>query len=44
MKCAAIISGDQDLLTLDPLRGIRVVAPSAFWKWESEQAESQIDR
>ncbi|HEV3061861.1 MAG TPA: putative toxin-antitoxin system toxin component, PIN family [Vicinamibacterales bacterium] len=35
-ECAAIISGDQDLLVLDPFRGIRVLAPPAFWKWESE--------
>ena len=35
-ECAAIISGDQGLLVLDPFRGIRVLAPSAFWKWESE--------
>ena len=34
--CAAIISGDQDLLVLDPFRGIRVLTPSAFWKWEAE--------
>ncbi|MEO7276063.1 MAG: putative toxin-antitoxin system toxin component, PIN family [Vicinamibacterales bacterium] len=34
--CAAIISGDQDLLVLDPFRGIHVRAPSAFWKWEAE--------
>jgi predicted nucleic acid-binding protein len=37
--CAAIITGDQDLLILDPFRGIRVLAPSAFWKWESEYKE-----
>jgi putative PIN family toxin of toxin-antitoxin system len=35
-ECAAIITGDQDLLILDPFRRIRVLAPSAFWKWESE--------
>jgi putative PIN family toxin of toxin-antitoxin system len=35
-ECAAIVTGDQDLLTLDPFRGIRVLAPPAFWKWESE--------
>ena len=35
-ECAAIISGDQDLLILNPFRGIHVLAPSAFWKWESE--------
>jgi putative PIN family toxin of toxin-antitoxin system len=33
--CAAIVTGDQDLLILDPFRGIRVITPSAFWKWES---------
>jgi putative PIN family toxin of toxin-antitoxin system len=38
-KCAAIITGDQDLLILDPFRGIRVLAPSSFWKWESEHDE-----
>ena len=35
-ECAAIVSGDQDLLILDSFRGIRVLAPSAFWKWESQ--------
>ena len=34
-ECAAIVTGDQDLLILDPFRAIRVLAPSAFWKWES---------
>jgi putative PIN family toxin of toxin-antitoxin system len=38
-KCAAIVTGDQDLLILDPFRGVRVLAPSAFWKWESEHDE-----
>jgi putative PIN family toxin of toxin-antitoxin system len=32
---AAIVTGDQDLLILDPFQAIRVLAPSAFWKWES---------
>ena len=32
---AAILTGDQDLLVLDPFHGIRVLAPSGFWKWES---------
>ncbi len=36
-SCRAIITGDQDLLILDPLRGIRVLVPSAFWRWESDQ-------
>ena len=34
-ECAAIVTGDQDLLVLDPFQGIRVLAPSGFWKWES---------
>ena len=34
--CAAIIRGDQDLLILDPFRAIRILAPAAFWKWESQ--------
>ncbi len=33
--CDAIVTGDQDLLVLDPFRGIRVISPSAFWRWES---------
>jgi uncharacterized protein len=36
---AAIVSGDHDLLVLDPFRGIRVLTPSAFWKWEFEHEE-----
>ena len=35
-ECAAIVSGDQDLLVLDSFRGIRVLAPSAFWKRETQ--------
>jgi len=38
-KCAAIVTGDQDLLILDPFQGIRVLAPSGFWKWESANDE-----
>lgn len=34
--CVAIITGDQDLLVLDPFRGIHILSPSAFWRWESE--------
>ena len=34
-ECATIVTGDHDLLVLDPFQGIRVLAPSAFWKWES---------
>jgi uncharacterized protein len=39
-ESAAIVSGDQDLLILDPFRGIRVLAPAAFWKWESQYEET----
>jgi len=35
-ECVAIITGDEDLLILNPFRGIQVLAPSAFWSWESE--------
>ena len=35
-KCAAIVTGDQDLLVLDAFQGIRILAPAAFWKWESQ--------
>jgi uncharacterized protein len=38
-ECAAIVTGDQDLLVLDLFRGIRVLTPSAFWKWESANDE-----
>jgi uncharacterized protein len=37
-ECATIVTGDHDLLVLDPFQGIRVLAPSAFWKWESRSA------
>jgi len=35
-ECVAIITGDEDLLILNPFRNIQVLGPSAFWKWESE--------
>jgi putative PIN family toxin of toxin-antitoxin system len=35
--CAAIITGDHDLLALDPFQQVRILAPSAFWQWESEE-------
>jgi putative PIN family toxin of toxin-antitoxin system len=36
-ECIAIITGDQDLLILDPFQAIRLLPPSAFWKWESSK-------
>ena len=34
-ECDATVTGDQDLLVLNPFHGIRVLAPAGFWKWES---------
>lgn len=36
--CVAIVSGDRDLLTLDPFGTIRLLSSSAFWKWEAENS------
>jgi len=36
-RCAAIVTGDQDLLVLDPFQQIRILAPAAFWPWEAAQ-------
>ncbi|MEO7192513.1 MAG: hypothetical protein ABI051_15780 [Vicinamibacterales bacterium] len=36
-QCVAVITGDRDLLVLDPFQQIRILAPSAFWAWEGEQ-------
>jgi putative PIN family toxin of toxin-antitoxin system len=36
-QCSAVITGDQDLLMLDPFQHIRILAPVAFWQWEGEQ-------
>lgn len=38
--CVAVVTGDQDLLVLDSFRDIRILTPSAFWKWESERGIS----
>lgn len=38
--CATIVTGDADLLVLDPFRGIRILAPSAFWKFDSEHEQA----
>jgi putative PIN family toxin of toxin-antitoxin system len=34
-KCDCIVTGDKDLLVLDPFRGIRILAPGAFWAYEA---------
>jgi putative PIN family toxin of toxin-antitoxin system len=36
-RCSTVITGDQDLLVLDPFQHIRILVPSAFWQWEGEQ-------
>ena len=37
--CVGVVTGDQDLLILDPFQGIRILTPSAFWEWESKVGE-----
>ena len=34
-NCRVIVTGDQDLLVLDPFGAIRILAPAAFWPWEA---------
>jgi putative PIN family toxin of toxin-antitoxin system len=41
-ECSAIVTGDQDLLILDPFQGIRVLPPSAFWKWDLESKRDNL--
>jgi predicted nucleic acid-binding protein len=36
-RSEVVIAGDQDLLVLDPFQQIRILTPSAFWRWEGEQ-------
>ena len=38
-ECVAVVTGDRDLLILDPFRGIRVLSPADFWKWEAQYKE-----
>ena len=39
-ECACIVTGDRDLLALDPFGEIRVVAPGAFWMFEAGLAQA----
>ena len=32
-NAAATVTGDRDLLDLDPFHGLRIVAPAAFLGW-----------
>jgi putative PIN family toxin of toxin-antitoxin system len=38
-RCAAIVTGDKDLLALRRVGGIRIVAPADFWKFEAENVK-----
>jgi putative PIN family toxin of toxin-antitoxin system len=33
-EAAAILTGDRDLLELDPFHGVRILSPSAFLTWD----------
>ncbi len=35
-RCACIVSGDQDLLTLKRYRDIRMLTAQEFWRFEAE--------
>jgi uncharacterized protein len=34
-RCACIVTGDEDLLTLEECQGIRIIAPGSFWAYEA---------
>lgn len=34
--CACVVTGDQDLLVLEAYRGIRILRPRDFWRFEAE--------
>jgi putative PIN family toxin of toxin-antitoxin system len=34
-NCSCIVTGDKDLLVLDPFMGIRILAPGSFWAYEA---------
>ncbi len=36
-RCDAIITGDRDLLDVDPYRDIRIMSPRDFWRFESQE-------
>jgi putative PIN family toxin of toxin-antitoxin system len=39
-SCECIVTGDKDLLVLDPFGDIRILAPGAFWAYESGRGAS----
>jgi putative PIN family toxin of toxin-antitoxin system len=36
-RCACLITGDRDLLSLRSFRGIAILSPQQFWKFEAEE-------
>ncbi len=34
-ECACIVTGDKDLLYLDRVGSIKIIAPAAFWRFEA---------
>ncbi len=36
-NCQCIITGDKDLLTLKKYRGINIISPRDFWKYENKE-------
>lgn len=39
-SCQCILTGDKDLLVLKAFAGIPILAPGAFWRYESERQRS----
>ena len=37
-RCACIVTGDKDLLSLNEYSGIQIVAPRDFWRYEASQS------
>ena len=36
-RCTCIVTGDKDLLILERVQDVQIVAPSAFWRFEATQ-------
>ena len=39
--CAALVTGDKDLTSLERYEGIRIIAPSDFWAFENDAAGTE---
>lgn len=40
-RCNCLITGDNDLLTLDEYEGVPILAPKDFWKFEGQRSETR---